>query len=299
MKFLTNRKYCKLHRLINNKFQMKTKLLILLVLLLIVASCDDNSPATPSNIVVPNEWSREVKIDSVQTANRLYCTIDNKQYIIGVLDLFVYETEKNSELTNQAERAGISEDSALAIGQRAFIFAKELLINKVVTIQRDASANNSLPTGELLRKVIVDGKLYDSLMKANNLAATRKPQPDDSTLWVKVRYVYDGDTFDYKYDGNVLKVRILDIDCYETQINERLESQAARNKISVDSALSLGLAAKAFATQLLKDKTVLLMRSETAPNKDVYDRYLRYVRVNGMSYDSLIKSMGYDAKYSQ
>ncbi len=271
------------------------KIVLLLSILLISLSCSDNGTNNLINNYIPNEWQLEVVIDSVINANKFITFINNKKYIIQVIDLHCYELEKNEILTNQAKIAGISEDSALVIAKRALDFAKNTLLNKKVTIIRDSIQSNSLPTGELLRHLFVDGLRYDSLLIANKLNAPRRPSPDDREFNAIVNWVYDGDTFDFKYEGIIHKVRVLNIDCYETQINDRLQEQAKKNKISVDSALALGLAAKEFAIKTLKGKEVLLIRSAQAPNRDVYDRYLRFVKINGKSYDSLIKAMGFDA----
>lgn len=267
----------------------------LIIILFSLVACDDNSTNKPSQNYIPNEWILDVSVDSVISANRLLITINQKTYTVAVSDLEVFETTKNAVLANQANLAGISEDSAVAIGNRALFFAKELLLNRQIRIVRDSLYGNSLYSGELIRHVFVNNLKYDSLMKSLGLTAPKKPHPDDKVFLANVSWIYDGDTFDFKYDNTTYKVRILNIDCYETQINDRLEEQADRNKISVDSALFLGLAAKDFAIQTLKNKTVTLKRLGTAPNYDVYDRYLRWLEIDGMKYDSLIKVNGFDA----
>ncbi len=279
-------------------FEIKVmkKYSLLLLLFLLFNSCSDSGTSPNIDNNIPYEWELEITIDSVINANWLVTTINNKKYTIVVVDLHCYELERNEILVNQAKIAGISEDSALTIARRGVEFAKDLLLNKRVIIKRDSLQSNSLPTGELLRHVLINGLRYDSIIIANNLNAPRRPLPDDKEFYAIVNWVYDGDTFDFKYEGVLHKVRVLNIDCYETQINDRLKEQAQRNKISVESALALGLAAKDFAIKTLKGKEVLLIRSSQAPNYDVYGRYLRYVKINGMSYDSLIIVNGFDAK---
>ncbi len=272
------------------------KLSLLLLSLLLFYSCGDNSSNPDSNNYIPNEWELEVTVDSIINVNKIVTTINNKKYSVVVVDLHCFELERNEILTNQAKIAGISEDSALSIARNAVEFAKELLLKKKIIIRRDSLQSNSLPTGELLRHIFINGLRYDSIIVANKLNAPRRPSPDDKEFYAIVNWIYDGDTFDFKYEGVLYKVRVLNIDCYETQINERLEEQAKRNKISVDSALALGLAAKDFAIKTLKGKEILLIRSLQAPNYDVYNRYLRYVKINGMSYDSLIIVNGFHAK---
>ena len=77
---------------------------------------------------------------------------------------------------------------------------------------------------------------------------------------------------------------------------ERLTKQANAGKISVDSALKLGIAAKKFADSIFDGKTVTVERRNYSRNTDVYGRLLRYVIVDGMKYDSLIKAKGLNSK---
>lgn len=122
----------------------------------------------------------------------------------------------------------------------------------------------------------------------SNFVLPESNVPEDSIIYEKVNFVYDGDTFSVNIDGTGYSVRVLDIDCFETSINDRLRSQAKRADISVDSALILGNKAKKYADSVLKGNTVKLIRDKYAPNTDVYDRLLRYVEINDIRYDSLL-----------
>ncbi len=110
------------------------------------------------------------------------------------------------------------------------------------------------------------------------------------SITVYVTFVYDGDTFQFKTEGREKRVRILGIDCFETQPGERLNEQAAKAGISADSALALGNLAKDLAFELIFHKNILIYRKENAPNTDVYDRLLRYAVVDGKRYDSIMKA---------
>lgn len=118
--------------------------------------------------------------------------------------------------------------------------------------------------------------------------------PFDSALAeAAVYYVVDGDTF-YCSIGSVNgKVRVLDIDTYETSMNDRLRAQAKKAGISADSALALGLAAKSWAISLLQGRNVILKTDPGEDNKDIYGRYLRHVEIDGMRYDSLVFAKGF------
>ena len=60
---------------------------------------------------------------------------------------------------------------------------------------------------------------------------------DDSPASAKVNWIYDGDTFQANIDNFNEKIRILNIDTYEASRGDRLNEQAAKAGISVDSAL--------------------------------------------------------------
>ncbi len=116
-----------------------------------------------------------------------------------------------------------------------------------------------------------------------------KPPDSLQEATVECAYVADGDTWYYYYNNKKYSVRVLGIDCFETSINDRLATQAKTAKINEDSALALGLIAKKLADSLLKKQQVIIKRSISAPNYDVYDRLLRYCYIEGRKkYDSII-----------
>lgn len=131
----------------------------------------------------------------------------------------------------------------------------------------------------------------------DNQSNNSKTSPfDEDSIVAKVIEIYDGDTFLAYYKSIKEKVRVLNIDCFETSYGSRLEEQAQKNKISVDSAYNLGLQAKMLADSLLKSNYVTLKRDLSQPNRDVYNRLLRYVIINGMKYDSIIIARKLNAK---
>ncbi len=115
----------------------------------------------------------------------------------------------------------------------------------------------------------------------------------DSSANVLVTSVTDGDTFGFLVKGEEFKVRVLDIDCFETRHGSRLDSQAVKAKISIDSALSLGFKAKALADSLLNGKEVLIVRDSVEPDLDVYGRVLRRVFMKGnVNYAEFLRARG-------
>lgn len=112
-----------------------------------------------------------------------------------------------------------------------------------------------------------------------------------------VTWLYDGDSFECQSGEYSGEIRALGIDAYESTIGSRLESQAEKAGISVDSAAVLGRLAKSFAIQTLSNKEILLVRDYSERNRDVYDRYLRWIFVDGKSYDSMLLDLGYALPY--
>ncbi len=116
--------------------------------------------------------------------------------------------------------------------------------------------------------------------------------PTESHLISTVIDISDGDTFSIYYKNQKWKVRVLNVDCFEVSKGTRLTEQANKAGISVDSALKLGLKAKDFAKVTLLNKKVDLLRDYREPNTDIYGRLLRITIIDGLRYDSLIKSLG-------
>lgn len=111
----------------------------------------------------------------------------------------------------------------------------------------------------------------------------------DDTVKVKIIKIYDGDTFGFKYKKELIKVRLLGADTFETSLNERLSKQAEKMNIQEKTALKRGIKAKKFAEERLLNQKVLLVRDRNEKNQDVFNRLLRYVIVEGERFDSLMQ----------
>ena len=116
------------------------------------------------------------------------------------------------------------------------------------------------------------------------------PKPDipDSLKYVIPKYIYNGSTFAFVYNDKIIKTKILDIECFESQKGMILEEQATRSGISSDSALALGIKAKALADSLILGKEIKIIRDSTRIDYDSWGRLYRYVEVDGMRYDSIM-----------
>lgn len=136
--------------------------------------------------------------------------------------------------------------------------------------------------------VIIYLSVFYSCQKESFITPT-EDVPAEAYLSTTVIDVSDGDTFAIYYKNQKWKVRVLYVDCFETQMGDRLNTQARKAGITVDSALKLGLKAKDFAKKTLLNQKVELIRDFNEPNLDVYGRLLRITVVGKQRYDSLLR----------
>ncbi len=155
------------------KYVFVIKLTLLVVLLILLSRCSENpNPVTDPN--TPTEpWMQTTVID-ISDGDTFSIYYNNQKWKVRVLHVDCFEVTKGTRLAEQASRAGISIDSALALGLEAKNFAKKTLLNKKVELLRDYKEPNLDIYGRLLRITIVDGMRYDSLIKAKGLAAPDK-----------------------------------------------------------------------------------------------------------------------------
>jgi micrococcal nuclease len=100
-----------------------------------------------------------------------------------------------------------------------------------------------------------------------------------------VAEVFDGDTIAVNMDGVVEKVRLIGIDTPETK-DPRKPVQC------------YGPEASAFTHANLEHKRVKLVADPLSTNRDRYDRLLRYVYVDGVSYNKLLLQKGFARQYT-
>lgn len=93
--------------------------------------------------------------------------------------------------------------------------------------------------------------------------------------------VIDGDTFIFTINNEEFGVRILGVDCFETRRNDRLEKQALKAGISIDSAYILGHRAKHLVDSLICERTIKITRESIEVNFDTYARLLRHAWFEG------------------
>lgn len=117
----------------------------------------------------------EVVVVRVVDGDTFYAAKDGDTVKVRILGFDAFESRTGDRLDKQASRAGISPDRALALGNKAKQFAKEVLQGKVVVLHR---GNKRAPNHDfytrLLRYVIVDEQDFHSIMIQRGYAAPSK-----------------------------------------------------------------------------------------------------------------------------
>lgn len=77
------------------------------------------------------------------------------------------------------------------------------------------------------------------------------PTIADTRIPIEITKIYDGDTVEAKIDKNKpFKIRLIDIDCYETSKIHRAYKQAYCNHKSIDDVIAAGLDSKKYLQNL-------------------------------------------------
>ena len=149
---------------------MKNILMILLLPLLF--ACEDDNPSIYSNNddkYFPEDSIMNVDVTYVYDGDTFAFYENSVQFKVRVLKIDCFETSKNSRLSDQAEKAGISVDSALTLGIKGREYADSVLKGNEVTLIKDKYAPNTDDYDRLLRIVEVNGERYDSLLTEEHL----------------------------------------------------------------------------------------------------------------------------------
>lgn len=124
---------------------------------------------------------------------------------------------------------------------------------------------------------------------------TTKPIPIPSSSY-KVSEITDGDTVKITKNGEEIKVRLVDIDCFETSANPRGKWQAEHYNKSIDEVIKLGKQSKEilqdFVNQQADGKVVLVDRG-----KDKYKRTLGVLYIDGVNVNDYMLQYGKCEKY--
>ncbi len=130
-------------------------------------SCEKASAPTDET---PTEEKLTTNVVEITDGDTFAIYYKYKKWKVRILYVDCFETRRGDRLSEQAKKAGISTDSALALGKKAKDFATETLLNKKVDLLRDFNEPNLDIYGRLLRITVINGMRFDSLLKVKGLA---------------------------------------------------------------------------------------------------------------------------------
>jgi len=107
----------------------------------------------------------EVVITRIVDGDTYAFLLDSEEVFVRLLGFDCFETKMNKRLRKQADDAGISPDSALALGVMQRGRAVRYLLNKKVLIVRDRRERNIDVYQRLLRHVIINGKNFKEILR--------------------------------------------------------------------------------------------------------------------------------------
>ncbi len=111
-----------------------------------------------------------------------------------------------------------------------------------------------------------------------------------------VKRVVDGDTFELE---NGERVRLLGIDTPEKFTSSKMDSDAKKSGLDVETIKQLGEAASHYADSVMAGRKIFLVSDPLNDDKDRYGRLLRYIYTeDGMLYNLKIILDGYAFAYT-
>ena len=117
-----------------------------------------------------------------------------------------------------------------------------------------------------------------------NLAAN-----SENKISTEIVKIIDGDTIILKVNKNEFSARLIGIDCFETNPNNRAYKQAYLNNLSIDDVLLRGKNSKKYLKDLYKntDKTYFEFKG-----LDIYKRVLAVVYFDDINVNDYMKTFG-------
>ena len=133
------------------------RIVLFIVSLLLVGGCSSDETPTSCPVCANPllDSAAHVLVTKVSDGDTFSFIERGEEIRVRVLAIDCFETRHGSRLTEQAIAAGISEDSALALGFEAKALADSLLMNEHVELYRDSGEDNFDAFGRLLRHVYV------------------------------------------------------------------------------------------------------------------------------------------------
>ena len=115
------------------------------------------------------------------------------------------------------------------------------------------------------------------------------PANSENKISTELVKIIDGDTIILRVDKNEFPARLIGIDCFETNVNNRAFKQAYLNNLSVDNVLLKGKNSKKYLKNLYKntDKTYFEFKG-----LDIYKRVLAVVYFDDINVNNSMKAFG-------
>lgn len=130
------------------------RIIFTLVSVFFLFGCSEEEPTSCPVCANPLLDSSAVVLVTKVSDGDTFSFIERDEEIdVRILGIDCFETRRGSRLTEQATGAGITEDSALALGFEAKRLADSILYQHEVTIYRDTTQKNFDNFGRLLRHV--------------------------------------------------------------------------------------------------------------------------------------------------
>ena len=115
------------------------------------------------------------------------------------------------------------------------------------------------------------------------------PANSENKISTELVKIIDGDTVILRVDKNEFPARLIGIDCFETNVNNRAFKQAYLNNLSIDNVLLKGKNSKKYLKNLYKntDKTYFEFKG-----LDIYKRVLAVVYFDDINVNNSMKAFG-------
>lgn len=115
------------------------------------------------------------------------------------------------------------------------------------------------------------------------------PANSENKVSTELVKIIDGDTIILRVDKNEFPARLIGIDCFETNVNNRAFKQAYLNNLSIDNVLLKGKNSKKYLKNLYKntDKTYFEFKG-----LDIYKRVLAVVYFDDINVNDSMKTFG-------
>ena len=115
------------------------------------------------------------------------------------------------------------------------------------------------------------------------------PANSENKISTELVKIIDGDTIILRVDKNEFPARLIGIDCFETNTNNRAFKQAYLNNLSIDNVLLKGKNSKKYLKNLYKntDKTYFEFKG-----LDIYKRVLAVVYFDDINVNNSMKAFG-------